>query len=94
MELENLNTSEVHYLEADQPTDEFRVISPRQSELEYSVEHHGDQFFIVTNAEAVNFKLMRASVNNPSRKMGGSNTPSGGGKTRQRQYLSESSGYF
>ena len=67
MELENINTSEVHYLEADQPTDEFRVISPRQSELEYSVEHHGDQFFIVTNAEAVNFKLMRASVNNPSR---------------------------
>ena len=67
MELENINTSEVHYLEADQPIDEFRVISPRQSELEYSVEHHGDQFFIVTNAEAVNFKLMRASVNNPSR---------------------------
>ena len=67
MELENINTSEVHYLEADQPTDEFRVISPRQSELEYSVEHHGDQFFIVTNAEAVNFKLMRASANNPSR---------------------------
>ncbi len=67
MELENINTSEVHYLEANQPTGEFRVISPRQSELEYSVEHHGDQFFIVTNADAVNFKLMRASVNNPSR---------------------------
>lgn len=67
MELENINTSEVHYLEADQPTGDFRVISPRQSELEYSVEHHGNQFFIVTNAEAVNFKLMRASVNIPSR---------------------------
>ena len=67
MELENINTSEVHYLEADQPTDDFRVISPRQSELEYSVEHHDDQFLIVTNADAVNFKLMRASVNNPSR---------------------------
>ena len=67
MELENINTSEVHYLEADQPTGDFKVISPRQSELEYSVEHHGDQFFIVTNADAVNFKLMRASVDNPSR---------------------------
>ena len=67
MELENINTSEVHYLEADQPTGDFKVISPRQTELEYSVEHHSDQFLIVTNAEAVNFKLMRASVNNPSR---------------------------
>ena len=67
MELENINTSEVHYLEADQPTGDFKVISPRQPELEYSVEHHSDQFFIVTNADAVNFKLMRASVSNPSR---------------------------
>ena len=67
MELENINTSEVHYLKADQPMGDFKVISPRQSELEYSVEHHGDQFFIVTNTDAVNFKLMRASVNNPSR---------------------------
>ena len=66
MELENINTSEVHYLEADQPTGDFKVISPRQPELEYSVEHHGDQFLIVTNADAVNFKLMRVSVDNPS----------------------------
>lgn len=67
MELENINTSEVHYLEADQPTSDFTVISPRQSELEYSVEHHGDQFLIVTNVDAVNFKLMRAAVSDPSR---------------------------
>ena len=67
MELENINTSEVHYLEADQPTGGFKVISPRQSELEYSVEHHSDQFLIVTNVDAVNFKLMRAPINNPSR---------------------------
>ena len=67
MELENINTSEIHYLEAAQPTGDFKVISPRQSELEYSVEHHGDQFFIVTNADAMNFKLMRASVDNPAR---------------------------
>ena len=67
MELENINTSEIHHLEADQPTGDFKIISPRQSELEYSVEHHGDQFFILTNADAVNFKLMRASANNPAR---------------------------
>ncbi len=67
MELENINTSEVHYLEADQPTGDFKVISPRQSELEYSVEHHSDQFLIVTNVDAVTFKLMRAPINNPSR---------------------------
>ena len=66
IELGNMNTSEVHYLNADWPTDDFKVIAPRQSELEYFVEHHGDQFFIATNADAVNFKLMRASITNPS----------------------------
>lgn len=67
MELENINTSEVYYLEADQPTGDFKLISPRQPELEYSIEHHSDRFLIVTNADAVNFKLMRVSVDNPSR---------------------------
>ena len=60
-------TSEVRFLDADRPTGEFRVIHPREHGVEYSVSHHGDSFFITTNAEAVNFRLVRAPVSDPGR---------------------------
>ncbi|MCZ6675820.1 MAG: S9 family peptidase [Candidatus Poribacteria bacterium] len=66
MELESNNTSEVHYLEADRTSEDFKVIHPRQPEMEYAVEHHRDKFFIVTNDNATNFKLMEASVEDPA----------------------------
>ncbi|MBD2022545.1 S9 family peptidase [Leptolyngbya sp. FACHB-36] len=58
-------TSEVHYLDANQPTGEFRVIRPRTVGVEYSVEHHRDLFYIVTNEDALNFKLVKAPVSAP-----------------------------
>jgi oligopeptidase B len=67
MNLESETTSEVHYLKADYPTEDFKVIHPRQHEMEYSVDQRGDKFFIVTNEGAKNFKLMEAPVLNPSK---------------------------
>jgi oligopeptidase B len=66
MNLESETTSEVHYLKADHPTEDFKVIHPRQHEMEYSVDQHGDKFFIVTNEGAKNFKLVEAPVSDPS----------------------------
>ena len=66
MDLESNNTSEVHYLDADDPTGDFKVFQPRHREVEYSVEHHSDKFLIVTNADAKNFKLIEAPVNAPT----------------------------
>ncbi len=66
IKLESETTSEVRYLKADNPTEEFKVIQPRQHQMEYSVDHHADEFFIVTNDNAKNFKLMKAPVQNPS----------------------------
>jgi oligopeptidase B len=60
-------TSEVHYLDAENPTDSFQIIHSRQQGMEYSVEHHRDHFYIVTNDEATNFKLMKTSVEAPSK---------------------------
>ncbi len=37
-------TSEVHFLRADQPFGEFRVIAVREDEHEYSVDHHPGKF--------------------------------------------------
>lgn len=61
-------TSEVWILETDDPTGEFRVVQPREQEVEYGIEHHGDRFFVVTNADgAENFKLMEAPEATPGR---------------------------
>ncbi|MCK4397349.1 S9 family peptidase [candidate division WOR-3 bacterium] len=67
MDLGSHTTSEVHYLISDNPTGDFKVIHPRQPEMEYYVESYGDRFFIMTNDQAKNFKLMQTSVNDPSR---------------------------
>ena len=59
--------SEVRYLAADRPADDFKVVAPRETEHEYYVEHHGDQFFIRTNQGAPNFRLVSAPVTGPDK---------------------------
>jgi oligopeptidase B len=61
-------TTEAWVLPSDDPTGEFRLIAPRDQGVEYQVDHHGDRFLIVTNADgAVNFKLVEAPVAAPGR---------------------------
>ena len=55
-------SSEYRFLDANNPTGEFTIIQPRQRDLEYSVGHYKDHFYIRTNYEAKNFRLMRAPV--------------------------------
>ena len=66
MGLESNVTSEFRYLDADNPSGEFRMVEPRKQDVEYDVEHQGDRFYIRTNQDAVNFKLMSAPVTDPS----------------------------
>lgn len=61
-------TNEYWYLDADKPTGKFKVVHPRQHQMEYSVDHHGDKFYILTNDQARNFKLMQAPVADPAKK--------------------------
>lgn len=64
---ESTLTSEYRILEADSPDREFRVFSPREHGLEYSISHYQDQFYILTNKDdAENFKLMVTSENQTS----------------------------
>ncbi|MGW8314119.1 MAG: S9 family peptidase [Bacteroidales bacterium] len=60
-------TNEYRFLPADQPEGEFNVIQPRERGLEYSVSHFGDYFYILTNLDAVNFRLMRTPVGKTTR---------------------------
>jgi len=59
-------TSESRYLASNDPNAEFKVIAPRKQDVQYQVAHHGDQFIILTNENAKNFKLMVAPVSDPS----------------------------
>jgi oligopeptidase B len=65
--LESKVTSEVWMLPADRPDADAVVVEPRRQGHEYSVEHHGDSLYIVSNDDAVNFRLMQASVGAPQR---------------------------
>ena len=68
-------TSEVHFLRADHPFGEFRVIAVREDEHEYSVDHHpgnaedaaGGIFFVRTNSNGRTFRLMSAPTVDPAR---------------------------
>jgi oligopeptidase B len=59
-------TSEFRYLPANEPTEELKVIQPRQQGVIYDVDHVGDQFFIRTNLEAPDFRVMSAPQATPS----------------------------
>ena len=60
-------TTECRVLPADQPTGEFTLISPREDEHEYSVDHRNGRWFIRTNDRGRNFRLVTAPVDAPSR---------------------------
>ena len=61
-------TSEYRILSADDPLATPRVVSPRETGLQYDLEEGGDIFFILTNADgAKDFKIVTAPVSDPSR---------------------------
>lgn len=57
-------TESTHYLvlDADQPNSEFYALFPYQEQHEYHADKMGEYFYIVTNNNAKNFKLMKAAV--------------------------------
>src|SRR5437879_4166257 len=67
--------SEVRYLRADQPSEEFKLIAPREDNHEYYAEHHpglapnptDGLFYIRTNSGGRTFRLMTVPVSEPRR---------------------------
>ena len=62
------NSDEVRYLPARHPTDPLKVILPRENGHEYSVNHHHGLFYIITNKNAKNFRMVKAPVADPREK--------------------------
>ncbi len=62
IESESKITSEVRFIRADKPIDDFQVIWPRRQNVLYDVEAHEDRFFIHTNDGAIDFRLVSVPV--------------------------------
>jgi oligopeptidase B len=58
-------SSEWRFLPADQPAAPLRMISPREKDHEYDVDHRGDLFYIRTNKGCRNFRVSTAPVASP-----------------------------
>jgi oligopeptidase B len=68
VEASDHETSEVHLLDRHDPAAKPRLIEPRTPQLQYDVEHHGEDLIIVTNADgAEDFKVVTAPVASPGR---------------------------
>ena len=50
-------SSEVRWIDANNPEDAFAVFQPRMKEVLYEVDHADDRFYIRTNLQAKNFKI-------------------------------------
>lgn len=57
-------STEIRFVNANTPSKEFKIVEPRKRNLEYSVDHYGDHFYIRTNHNAKNFKLVKTPTNN------------------------------
>jgi len=60
-------SSEYQFLDANNPEGQWQVIQARERDLEYTVSHYEDNFYIITNWEAENFRLMKTPVNASSK---------------------------
>lgn len=61
-------STEVRYLDADDPDDPFRVYKERQPNIEYELYHIKDKLLILTNEDALNFKVDQISDDDPQQK--------------------------
>ena len=57
-------SSEIQYLSADTPKNNFKIFEPRdlKNEHKYGITHYKDHWYVRTNEGAPNFKLMRTTL--------------------------------
>lgn len=57
----SFNSSEIRFIPADQPLADFKMFQSREPNHEYDIDDGGDGFYITTNWQAENFKVMKTS---------------------------------
>lgn len=62
-------SDEYRFIPANAPNSEWKILQKRERNLEYNIEHYGNDFYILTNKDkATNFKLMKTSVEKTEKK--------------------------
>ncbi|HLF44819.1 MAG TPA: S9 family peptidase [Chitinophagaceae bacterium] len=59
--------SEIRFLDASNPAGEFTVFQPRTMGLVYDIDHFSNKFYIRTNLDALNFRLMECPLDKTNR---------------------------
>jgi len=65
LESDSTDTWESRYLSADTPSGDFKVVLPREKGHKYEMEHRDGLFYIRTNKDAKNFRVVTAPVPDP-----------------------------
>lgn len=60
-------TTEMYHFSADEPLAVPVLFQERRHGIEFGVEHHNGNYYLLTNEDALNFKLMRAPIDEPDR---------------------------
>ena len=60
-------STEYRILSADKPDGDFGIFQQRKSYIEYYIDHFEDIFYVKTNLEAKNFRLMKTPVDKTSK---------------------------
>ena len=68
IQLSSTLTSEIRYLLADQPLGKFVPVLPREHNHLYGVYHFQNRFYIVSNWNALNFRLLSVPVQSSAQK--------------------------
>lgn len=64
-------SNEYLILEADKPNGNFKLFQKREKNLEFSIDHYKDNWYINTNKDgALNFKIMSCPINATAKKTG------------------------
>ncbi|MFN8059072.1 MAG: S9 family peptidase [Vicinamibacterales bacterium] len=67
LQIASHTTSEVHVVPADRPESAWRLVAPRQQDVEYDLDHREDRFYIRVNDTGRNFRIVSAPVDTPER---------------------------
>lgn len=62
IEISSTLSSEIRYLDANNPHGEFTLFTAREKDMLYGVAHHEDKFYVLANWEALNFRLMECPL--------------------------------
>jgi len=68
LQLSSTMSAEAWFVAATAPTEPLRVFLPREADHLYEIEHFGSDFYVLSNAAAPNFRLLKTPVADTARR--------------------------